>query len=98
MRATKKWSMPSPPWRQRALGADAAVVFYAGLGIVDAEENYLRPVTSYRTTHGIMLDHVLAATRGATLRLVILNALFDYPWGGRGSRVLRGRLDRGTGG
>ena len=70
---------------RRSVGADVALVFYAGHGMEMDGVNYLLPVDArlerdtdvrYET---VTLDDVLAATTGASLRLVILDACRDNP-------------------
>ena len=82
----------------RTRGADVAVVFYAGHGIELNGENYLVPVDAqleldtdviYET---VTLANVLAATAGAALRLVILDACRNNPLAGDGRSISRGSL------
>ena len=70
---------------RRSVGADVALVFYAGHGMEMDGVNYLLPVDArlerdtdvrYET---VTLDDVLAATTGASLRLVILDACRNTP-------------------
>ena len=70
---------------RRSVGAHVALVFYAGHGMEMDGVNYLVPVDArlerdtdvrYET---VTLDDVLAATTGASLRLVILYACRDNP-------------------
>lgn len=70
---------------RRSVGADTALVFYAGHGMEVDGVNYLVPVDArlesdtdveYETVN---LDRVLRATEGATLRMVILDACRDNP-------------------
>ena len=70
---------------QRSVGADMALVFYAGHGMEMDGVNYLVPVDArlesdtdveYET---VQLDRVLRATEGAALRMVILDACRDNP-------------------
>ena len=70
---------------RRSAGADAALVFYAGYGQEVDGVNYLLPVDAHleRATdirhEAVTLDDVLAATTGASLRVVILDAARDDP-------------------
>ena len=82
---------------RRSLGADVAVVFYAGHGMEMDGVNYLIPVDArlerdtdveYETVH---LDPVLRATEGAALRLVILDACRNNPLA---QRMRRSRATR----
>ena len=70
---------------RRSAGADVSLVFYAGHGIEMDGVNYLVPVDARleRDTdvrfEAIELDDVLAATEGAGLRVVILDACRNNP-------------------
>ena len=67
----------------RSVGADVSLVFYAGHGMEMDGVNYLLPVDArlrYDTQvryETVRLDDVLAATAGASLRIVILDACRD---------------------
>ena len=67
------------------MGADVALVFYAGHGLEMDGVNYLVPVDARleRDTdvrfETVALDDVLAATAGASLRMVILDACRNNP-------------------
>ena len=70
---------------RRSVGADMALVFYAGHGMEMDGVNYLVPVNArlerdtdveYET---VQLDRVLRVTEGAALRMVILDACRDNP-------------------
>ena len=70
---------------RESAGADVALVFYAGHGLEMDGVNYLVPVdarfewdTDVRF-EAIELDYVLAATEGAGLRVVILDACRNNP-------------------
>ena len=70
---------------RESVGADMALVFYAGHGLEMDGVNYLVPVdarlerdTDVRSKTGA-LDDVLAATAGASLRMVILDACRNNP-------------------
>ena len=70
---------------RESVGADMALVFYAGHGLEVDSVNYLVPVdarlerdTDVRSKTGA-LDDVLAATAGASLRMVILDACRNNP-------------------
>ena len=70
---------------RRSSGADVSLVFYAGHGMELDGVNHLLPVDA-RLEHDTdvryetaTLDDVLAATTGATLRVVILDACRDNP-------------------
>ena len=70
---------------RRSSGADVSLVFYAGHGMELDGVNYLLPVDA-RLEHDTdvryetaTLDDVLAATTGATLQVVILDACRDNP-------------------
>ena len=68
-----------------SVGADMALVFYAGHGLEMDGVNYLVPVDARleRDTdvrfETVALDDVLAATAGASLRMVILDACRNNP-------------------
>ncbi|MCY4508611.1 MAG: SUMF1/EgtB/PvdO family nonheme iron enzyme [Acidobacteria bacterium] len=70
---------------RRSLGADVAFVFYAGHGMEVDGINYVVPVNARleRDTDlrfaAVSLDDMLAATQGATLRVVVLDACRDNP-------------------
>ena len=70
---------------RRSAGADVAIVFYAGHGLEIDGVNYLVPVNARleRDTDvrfaAVSLDHILAATQGAALRMVILDACRNNP-------------------
>ena len=70
---------------RRSVGADIALVFYAGHGLEMDGLNYLLPVDARleRDTdvryEAVTLDDVLEATTGASLRLVILDACRNNP-------------------
>ena len=83
---------------RRTRRADVALVFYAGHGIELNGVNYLVPVDAqleldtdvrYET---VTLDDVLAATVGAALRLVILDACRNNPLAGGTRSISRGSL------
>ena len=70
---------------RRSIGADIALVFYAGHGLEVDGVNYMVPVNARleRATDvrfaAVSLDNVLAATQGATLRVAILDACRNNP-------------------
>ena len=70
---------------RESVGADVALVFYAGHGLEMDGINYLVPVDARleRDTdvrfETVVLDDVLAATAGASLRVVILDACRNNP-------------------
>ena len=70
---------------RQSAGADVSLVFYAGHGIEMDGVNYLVPVDARleRDTdvrfEAVELDYVLAATVGAALRVVILDACRNNP-------------------
>ena len=88
---------------RRSVGADVALVFYAGHGMEMDGVNYLLPVDArlardtdvrYET---VTLDDVLAATTGASLRMVILDACRDNPLARSMQRtVARRSISRGS--
>ena len=70
---------------RRSVGADVALVFYAGHGLEVDGVNYMVPVKASleRDTDvrfaAVALDDVLAATGGAALRVLILDACRNNP-------------------
>ena len=70
---------------RRSVGAAVSLVFYAGHGMEMDGVNYLLPVDArlqYDTDvryETVTLDDVMAATTGASLRVVILDACRDNP-------------------
>ena len=70
---------------RRSVGADVALVFYAGHGLEMDGVNYLVPVDAQleRDTdvrfEAVALDDVLASVAGAALRVVILDACRNNP-------------------
>ena len=78
-------------------GADVALVFYAGHGLEVNGTNYLMPVDARLPSDTrvrfemVPLDDVLAATEGAGLRVVILDACRDNPLARRMQRSARTR-------
>ena len=88
---------------RRSVGADVSLVFYAGHGMEMDGVNYLLPVDArlerdtdvrYET---VTLDDVLAATTGASLRVVILDACRNNPLARSMQRtVARRSVSRGS--
>ena len=82
---------------RRSLGADVALVFYAGHGIEMDRVNYLVPVDARLERdldlryEAVTLDDMLASTLGASLRLVILDACRNNPLAGSMQRTLASR-------
>ena len=82
---------------RRSLGADVALVFYAGHGIEMDRANYLVPVDARLERdvdvrfETVTLDDMLASTLGASLRLVILDACRNNPLARSMQRTLAGR-------
>jgi hypothetical protein len=74
-------------FRQRAAGAEIALIYYAGHGIEGNGRNWLIPVdakleSEYDLTfEAINLDQALEAVAGASLRVVVLDACRDNPFG-----------------
>ena len=70
---------------RRSAGADIAIVFYAGHGLEIDGVNYLVPVNARLERDSdvrfaaVSLDDILAATQGAALRMVILDACRNNP-------------------
>ncbi len=82
---------------RRSLGADVALVFYAGHGIEMDRVNYLVPVDARLERdldlryEAVTLDDMLASTLGASLRLVILDACRNNPLARSMQRTLASR-------
>jgi hypothetical protein len=82
-------------FRQKASGAQVALVYYAGHGIEGNGKNWLIPTdatlqSEYDLTYeAISLDQVMDALAGADLRVVILDACRDNPLGRSWSRGTR---------
>ena len=87
---------------RRSVGADISLLFYAGHGLEMARVNYLLPVdarleldTDLRY-EAVPLEDVLAATMGASLRLVILDACRNTPEGLAMRRTAYRSISRGS--
>ena len=82
---------------RRSVGADVALVFYAGHGIEMDGGNYLVPVDARLERdldvryEAVTLEDMLASTLGASLRLVILDACRNNPLARSMQRTLAGR-------
>ena len=82
---------------RRSVGADVALVFYAGHGIEMDRANYLVPVDARLERdldlryEAVTLDDMLASTLGASLRLVILDACRNNPLARSMQRTLASR-------
>jgi uncharacterized caspase-like protein len=83
-----------------ALGADVALVYYAGHGMEAKGQNWLIPIDASLSSEralpyeAVSLDLVLQAVSGAKVRLVFLDACRDNPfgrsWGASTRSVQRG--------
>ena len=88
--ADRRWAMNEAlrTFTRESAGADVALVFYAGHGLEMDGVNYLVPVDARleRDTdvrfEAVEMDDVLAATAGAELRVVILDACRNNPLAG----------------
>src|SRR5499433_74762 len=73
--------------KQRAAGADLALVFFAGHGVATEEGNILAPIDAKvncdtgAVTQGVLVEQIMAATEPARMKLVILDACRDNPLG-----------------
>ena len=82
---------------RQSLGADVALVFYAGHGMEMDGANYLVPVDARLERdvdvrfETVTLEDMLASTLGASLRLVILDACRNNPLARSMQRTLAGR-------
>src|SRR5262249_4634940 len=74
-------------FEQQATGADLAFVFFAGHGLASEEGNVLTPLDAKvncatgAVTNGVLVERIMAATRLARMKLVILDACRDNPLG-----------------
>ncbi len=75
---------------QKSIGAEMAVIYYAGHGIEVDRRNYLIPVSAMLSTdldvafETVQLDRALLSVGGAKkLRLVIIDACRDNPFAGK---------------
>jgi len=74
-------------FEQQATGADLAFVFFAGHGLASEEGNVLTPLDAKvncatgAITNGVLAERIMAATRLARMKLVILDACRDNPLG-----------------
>lgn len=74
-------------FREKANGADVAMVYYAGHGIEGSGKNWLLPVDAQLQSEldlryeAIELDLVLESISGADLRMVVLDACRNNPFG-----------------
>ena len=90
-------------FREKARGADLALVFYAGHGIEIAGRNYLIPVDAQLTRdadvewEAVDLDRILRATAGAARQIVILDACRDNPLARSMQRSVLSRGSQATG-
>lgn len=85
-------------FRQRVAGADIALIFYAGHGIQIAGHNYLLPVDVRLADEkdledeAVSVERVMAEAETARrLRVVILDACRDNPFGARMARSMGSR-------
>lgn len=90
-------------FREQADGAQVAMVYYAGHGMEGNGRNWLIPTDAGLandrdlTYEAIQLDQVLEAIDGATLRMVVLDACRNNPFG-RSWRTGTRAVSRGLGG
>ncbi|MEF9979343.1 MAG: caspase family protein [Thermomonas sp.] len=90
-------------FRALADGAEVAMVYYAGHGMEGNGRNWLIPTDAGLASdrdlpyEAINLDQVMEAIEGATLRMVVLDACRNNPFG-RGWRGGTRALSRGLGG
>ena len=72
---------------RRAAGADLALLFFAGHGLASQEGNVLAPVdakfdcSTGAVSNGVVLEHIIRATKPARHALVIIDASRDNPLG-----------------
>ncbi len=90
-------------FRAKADGAQVAMVYYAGHGVEASGKNWLIPTDAGLVNdrdlpyEAISLDQVMEAIEGATLRMVILDACRNNPFG-RSWRTSARSVGRGLGG
>lgn len=90
-------------FREQANGAGVAMVYYAGHGIEGAGKNWLIPVDAQLKSdldlpyEAIDLDRVLEAISGAQVRMVVLDACRNNPFG-RSWKATTRAVQRGLGG
>nr|WHW29393.1 hypothetical protein [uncultured bacterium] len=74
-------------FRQMATGAELAMVYYAGHGIESRGKNWLIPVDAKLKSsfdlpyESINLDRVMESLEGSTIRMVVLDACRNNPFG-----------------
>lgn len=82
-------------FRIRAEGADVAMVYYAGHGMEGQGQNWLIPVDARLETEfdlpyeAISIDRLLEAVSGARVRVLVLDACRNNPFGNRWKRGVR---------
>jgi hypothetical protein len=82
-------------FRIRAEGADVAMVYYAGHGMEGQGQNWLIPVDARLDTEfdlpyeAISIDRLLEAVSGARVRVLVLDACRNNPFGNRWKRGVR---------
>jgi hypothetical protein len=90
-------------FRARASGAEVAMIYYAGHGIEGSGKNWLLPTDARLASNldlpyeAIDLDLVMEAISAARIRIVVLDACRNNPFG-RGWRSGTRSLSRGLGG
>ncbi|MEP2990877.1 MAG: caspase family protein [Parasphingorhabdus sp.] len=74
-------------FREKATGADLAMVYYAGHGVESRGKNWLIPVDAKLQTsldlpyEAINLDRILEALEGSSIGMVVLDACRNNPFG-----------------
>ncbi len=74
-------------FREKATGADLAMVYYAGHGVESRGKNWLIPVDAKLQTsldlpyEAINLDRILEALEGSEIGMVVLDACRNNPFG-----------------
>ena len=82
-------------FRVRAEGADVALVYYAGHGMEGQGQNWLIPVDAKLETEfdlpyeAISIDRLLESVSGARVRVLVLDACRNNPFGNRWKRGVR---------
>ena len=92
---------------QRAAGADLALLFFTGHGLASQEGNVLAAVdakfdcSTGAVSNGVVLEHIMRATKPASHALVIIDASRDNPLGDacpnlKGKKLAFTRIRPGT--
>lgn len=84
--STSKFQLALRDFRKQAIGADVAMVYFAGHGIESQGKNWLIPVDAELKSsldlpyEAINLDRVMESLSGAQIRMVVLDACRNNPF------------------